>query len=62
MPDGTKRQAMKININVNDKNFKKKRNSVTAWITRDKEQVPVKVVSEISIGSAVIDLVSYTKR
>lgn len=62
MPDGTKRQAMKISLNVNDKNFKKNRNSVTVWLTRDKEQVPVKIVSEISIGAAVIDLVSYTKR
>lgn len=62
MPDGTKRQAMKISLNTNEKSFKKNRNSVTVWITRDKEQVPVKIVSEISVGVAAIDLVSYTKR
>lgn len=62
MPDGGKRQAMKINLHVNEKSFKKKRNSVTVWLTRDKDQVPVKIVSELSIGSAVINLVSHTKR
>lgn len=62
MPDGTKRQAMKISLNINEKNFKKKNNSVTAWLTRDKEQVPVRIVSEISFGAAVIELVSYNKR
>lgn len=60
--DGSKRQTMKINININEKNFKKKRNSVTVWLTRDKDLIPVKIVSDISIGAAVIELESYSKR
>lgn len=62
MPDGSKRQAMKISLNINEKNFKKKNNSVTVWLTRDKEQVPVRIISDLSIGAAVVELVNHTKR
>lgn len=59
MPDGTKRQAMKVGIQVDDKTFKKGKNAVVVWLTRDKTQVPVKLQADLKIGSALIQLTSY---
>lgn len=62
MPDGTQRQAMKVVLNVNDKNFSTSKNSMVVWLTRDKEQVPVKIRADLAVGAAVVDLVrSYRK-
>lgn len=59
MPDGTRRQAMKIAIQVDDKNFNKGKNAVIVWLTRDKAQIPVKIQADLKIGAALVQLTSY---
>lgn len=61
MPDGTKRQAMKIGIRVDDKTFKKNRSAIIVWLTRDRDQVPVRIKAELRIGSANLQLTSYKR-
>lgn len=62
MPDGSQKQAMKIGINVEDKNFNTNKNSVIVWLTRDKAQIPVRLQAELAIGAAVVELTDYYKK
>lgn len=61
MPDGTRRQAMKVGIRVDDKTFKKGKSAIIVWLTRDRDQVPVKIKAELKIGSANLQLTSYKR-
>lgn len=62
MPDGSTSEAMIIDLNINDEAFKKKSSSVQVWLTRDEQQIPVKIHAELSVGYVVVELVSYNIR
>lgn len=61
MPDGTRRQVIKVGIRVNDKTFKKGKSAIIVWLTRDRDLVPVRIKAELKIGSAYLQLTSYKK-
>ena len=61
MPDGTKRQAIKVGIRVDNSTFRKGRNAILVWLTRDQNLVPVRIKAELKIGAAYLQLTSYKK-
>lgn len=58
-PDGSKVEAVIIILNIQDEAFETQKDSVKVWVSRDEDQLPLRVTGNLKVGRVVVELTSY---
>lgn len=59
--DGEMLQTARVDISVNDKAFQNSKKSLTVWLSKDDDLIPIIIKSKLKVGYAECKLLSYRK-